>query len=169
MGYSDDEGLTWKKSHSELFIAKDQGQKGIFQFEEPVVEELKDGRLMMLGRTETGRHYVSYSKDQGITWSPPAPGPVTAAYCATLLRRIPSTGDLLMIWNQRVEGSSPSGGTLISPWWSTTCLFWNWFCVPSERVVFWQVRTKVRTFLPFWGCRLYDPATVDRPDRRRPG
>lgn len=98
--YSDDEGETWKKSRSELFVANDQGKKGIFQFEEPVVEELNDGRLLMLGRTEMGRHYVSFSKNEGVTWTPPVAGPVAAAYTPTLLRRIPSTGDLLMVWNQ---------------------------------------------------------------------
>ena len=107
--YSDDHGRTWKTSNSELFIAKDQGRGGIFQFEEPVVEELKDGRLLMLGRTETGRHYVSYSKDQGVTWTPPEPGAVAAAYCATLLRRIPSTGDLLMIWDQTLPREAEVG------------------------------------------------------------
>lgn len=98
--YSDDEGQTWNKSLSELTIAKDQGRGGMYQFEEPVVEALKDSRLIMLGRTELGRHYVSYSSDEGISWSTPQPGTVTAAYTPTSLRRIPTTGDLLMIWNQ---------------------------------------------------------------------
>jgi hypothetical protein len=107
--YSDDEGNTWNKSHSELFVANEQGRKGIFQFEEPVVEELKDGGLLMLGRTETGRHYVSFSNDQGVTWTPPVPGPVTAAYTPTLLRRILSTGDLLIIWNQTSPTEAAAG------------------------------------------------------------
>ena len=98
--YSDDEGQTWQTSNSELFVAKDQGRGGIYQFEEPALEELQDGRLLMVGRTETGRHYLSYSRDQGVSWTPPEAGPLATAYSATLLRRIPSTGDLLISWNQ---------------------------------------------------------------------
>ena len=107
--YSDDEGETWKKSLSELTIANDQGRQGMFQFEEPVVEPLKDGRLLMLGRTELGRHYVSHSADEGISWTTPKPGTVTASYTPTSLRRIPTTGDLLMIWNQTSPDEGASG------------------------------------------------------------
>lgn len=102
--YSDDEGQTWQQSHSELIVAKNEGREGVYHFEEPVVEELRDGSLIMYGRTETGRHYVSYSKDGAITWTPPVPGPVLTSYTPTLLQRIPSTGHLLMVWNQ----SSPA-------------------------------------------------------------
>jgi hypothetical protein len=98
--YSDDEGKTWKRSLSELFVSFDQGRMGCYAFEEPVLEELKDGRLLMYGRTELGRQYQSISKDGGISWSNPEPVQLAASYSNTKLMRIPSTGDLLLIWNQ---------------------------------------------------------------------
>ena len=98
--YSDDEGKTWKRSLSELFVAMDAGRRGVTHFEETVVEELPDGRVLMLGRTELGRVYKSYSKDKGITWSHPVPTPLASSYSPSTLIRIPKTKDLLVIWNQ---------------------------------------------------------------------
>lgn len=107
--WSDDEGETWHRSLSELAVAENEGRGGVYQFEEPVVETLTDGRLLMLGRTELGRHYVSVSEDRGVAWSVPVPGSVAAGYTPTLLRRIPATADLLMIWNQVVPEEQPLG------------------------------------------------------------
>jgi BNR repeat protein len=98
--YSDDEGKTWKRSLSELVVSIDQGRSGSYAFEEPSIEELKDGRLLMFGRTELGRFYRSVSKDGGASWSVPEPVALACAYCAPLLIRIPATGDLLLVWNQ---------------------------------------------------------------------
>ena len=98
--FSDDEGRSWKSSHSELVVSVDDGKGGRYDFEEPVLEELADGRLLMIGRTELGRPYKSYSTDEGSSWSWPEPMPVASAYAPTDLRRIPGTGDLLMTWNQ---------------------------------------------------------------------
>jgi hypothetical protein len=97
---SDNEGATWKASRSELLVRKNKGRDGYYSFEEPCVEELHDGRLMMLGRTELGRQFVSYSKDQGVSWSEPQPSPLASAYAPALLARIPKSKDLLAIWNQ---------------------------------------------------------------------
>ena len=98
--FSDDEGRSWKRSLSELIVAKDKGRGGIYHFVEPVVEELKDGRLLMYGRTELSRQYVSISEDGGEIWSTPQPGNLASAFTRSQLRRIPKTGDLLIIWNQ---------------------------------------------------------------------
>jgi sialidase-1 len=78
--YSDDEGKTWKRSLSELFVSLDQGRKGCYSFEEPVLEELKDDRLLMYGRTELGRQYQSISKDNGTSWSDPQPVQLAARF-----------------------------------------------------------------------------------------
>ncbi len=99
--YSDDEGQTWNRSLSELIVSKNKGCEGIYHFEEPAVEETKkDGQLIMYGRTEFGRQYISTSSDGGISWTVPRPGPLASAYVRTQLKRIPQTGDLLAIWNQ---------------------------------------------------------------------
>lgn len=98
--YSDDEGHTWHRSLSELLVLLDNGRRGCTHFEEPIVEELSDGSLLMIGRTELGRPYQSVSNDQGITWSNPQPVDLASAYTPSTLVRIPSTKDLLMVWSQ---------------------------------------------------------------------
>ena len=98
--FSDNEGATWKSSESELLVRQNKGRDGYFSFEEPCIEELHDGRLLMFGRTELGRQFVSYSKDRGESWSEPQPGPLASAYAPALLARIAKTHDLLTIWNQ---------------------------------------------------------------------
>jgi len=98
--YSDDDGQTWKRSLSELFVALDQGRLGCYSLEEPSLEERADGTLLMYGRSELGRFYQSISRDQGVTWSAPRPAPVAASYAPPMLVRIPKTGDLLLVWNQ---------------------------------------------------------------------
>lgn len=98
--YSDDEGRTWKRSHSELFVSLDQGRSGCYSLEETQCEELRDGRLMLLGRTEFGRPYQSMSRDGGISWSRPEPAALACGYTPTTIIRIPATKDLLLVWNQ---------------------------------------------------------------------
>lgn len=99
--YSDDEGQTWHRSLSELYVSADHGLHGNYDFEEPSLEERKDGSLLMFGRTELGRFYQTVSnKDGGVSWSAPKPGPLAASYTPAYLIRIPSTGDILTVWNQ---------------------------------------------------------------------
>lgn len=97
--YSDDEGKTWKRSLSELFVSLDQGRKGTYHVEETVIEEMRDGRLLLYGRTEFGRPYQSISKDKGVSWSNPTPLQLASAYSPSTLSRIPATNDLLLVWN----------------------------------------------------------------------
>ena len=94
---SDDEGKTWTQSLSELFVSF---YRAAYDLEEPMVIELKDGRLLMHLRSQLGRMYRSISRDRGVSWTRPEAMPIAAAYAPCMLRRIPQTGDLLMIWNQ---------------------------------------------------------------------
>ncbi len=98
--YSDDEGETWQRSLSELYVSLNGGQQGCHHFEEAVVEELKDGRILMVGRTELGRQYQTISEDGSISWSSPKPVELSSAYAPSTLIRLPATGHLLLIWNQ---------------------------------------------------------------------
>jgi hypothetical protein len=98
--YSDDDGRTWKRSLSELLVSLDHGRRGVYSFEEPCIEELNDGRVLMYGRTELGRFYRTVSNDGGITWSVPEPAGVAASYAPPMVVRIPATGHLLLVWNQ---------------------------------------------------------------------
>ncbi|WP_417849195.1 sialidase family protein [Thalassoglobus sp.] len=88
---SDDNGKTWRASQSTLETE--------LLAQEPGVVELKDGKLMMFCRSRDCQ-LVTQSTDQGDTWSElkrsniPQPTPSPAS-----IERIPSTGDLLLVWN----------------------------------------------------------------------
>ena len=61
--------------------------------------ELKDARLMMFIRTTLGSQYLSWSGDGGETWSPARPSEILSPLSPASIKRIPKTGDLLMVWN----------------------------------------------------------------------
>ncbi len=69
--YSDDAGETWHLSDSSLSV---QVPSFVHSYgaDEPVVIELRDGRVWMLMRTQQGRFYESFSAD-GASWSQPQP------------------------------------------------------------------------------------------------
>ena len=91
--YSDDRGSTWKGSQLVDIRTNHDGA------DEPGVVELKDGRVLMYFRTDLGRIYQSFSSDQGVTWTSPEPMSLTAPVSPAIVKRIPSTGDLLIVWN----------------------------------------------------------------------
>jgi sialidase-1 len=98
---SDDNGTSWHQSKTVL-TGKHSPQDHVRDaaLQEPGVVELKDGRLMMFCRTHIGYAYISFSGDQGETWSLDRPMPgVLAALAAPAIKRIPKTGDLLMVWD----------------------------------------------------------------------
>ena len=102
--YSDDEGRTWQRSGNEVFVSLEKGVGGSYSMGEPAVTELDDGRVLMLGRTNLGRFFQSCSDDRGATWMQAEPTQLACYPSPCNISRIPSTGDLLIIWNQ------------ISPW-----------------------------------------------------
>ncbi len=91
--FSDDDGRTWTRGSSNVVV---DGAAGA---QEPGVVELRDGRVMMNVRTSLGQPYKCHSEDGGNTWSTPAPMGVQSPASPQTIRRIPSTGDLLMVWN----------------------------------------------------------------------
>ena len=100
--YSDDEGVSWRRSNGEVDVPVKVNQQTYASsaFDEPNVVELTDGRIMMFGRTLTGRIWKSYSEDFGLTWSEAEPTELASSASPVSIGRIPSTGDLLLIWNQ---------------------------------------------------------------------
>lgn len=98
--FSDDQGRTWRQSKT-----AQQGEKLTLQ--EPGLVQLKDDRLMMFCRTTHGSQYVSYSTDWGDTWSPLEPSNIISPCSPATIERIPSTGDLLLVWNDhaRIDAS----------------------------------------------------------------
>ena len=98
--YSDDEGKSWKRSYNEAIALIERGDRGCYYMGEPSITELSDGRLLMFCRTNLGRVYQSISEDRGETWIEPSPTDLALLASMSFLTRIPSTGDLLVIWNQ---------------------------------------------------------------------
>jgi len=119
--FSEDEGRTWKKSEGTIIIWKDNGFGGMWPADEPCMIDLPDGELRMFFRTTLGRIYTSrsgpvdvelrggawspekrqhISAPAGVYWDIPLPTDLAAAYTPCRVRRIPSTGDLLLVWNQ---------------------------------------------------------------------
>ncbi len=90
--YSDDNGRTWKSS-SEV------PNPGQIITQEPGLIELKNGDILMFLRTTAGVQYFSYSKDKGETWSQVEPSSLKSPCSPASMARIPSTGDILVVWN----------------------------------------------------------------------
>ena len=67
--------------------------------QEPGVVELKDGRIMMFTRTDQGVQYLAWSNDRGDTWSAPVASGIQSPRSPASIKRLPSTGDLLLVWN----------------------------------------------------------------------
>jgi len=90
--YSDDNGNTWKAS-------VEVANPGKIVTQEPGMVELKNGDILMYARTTANVQYFSYSKDQGKTWSDVEPGNLKSPCSPATVARIPTTGDLLVVWN----------------------------------------------------------------------
>ena len=101
--FSDDDGATWQNGKGHV----DADKRGAM---EPEVIELKDGRVMMIVRTQLGIIGKSYSSDGGDTWSPMESQGVKAPEAPATLRRIPATGDLLLVWNNTFTDDVDHGG-----------------------------------------------------------
>jgi hypothetical protein len=107
--YSDDEGQTWRRSTNEVFVTLERGLKGSFTMGESTVIELNDGRVLKLGRTNLGRFFQSMSDDRGETWNEAEPTDLACCASPCNISRIPSTGDLLVIWNQISKWETMTG------------------------------------------------------------
>ncbi|MDD2456068.1 MAG: sialidase family protein, partial [Kiritimatiellae bacterium] len=94
---SDDNGKTWRRSKTAQKTHDAAGKRVTTQ--EPGVVELKDGRVMMFIRASGGCQYLSYSSDGGDTWTPPVPSEIKSPVSPASIKRLPSTGDLLLVWN----------------------------------------------------------------------
>ena len=102
--YSDDQGQTWQRSRNEVMATIDRGLGGCYSMGEPHVAELADGRLLLMAQTPLGQLFRTYSKDRGQTWQEAEPTGLVLRRSPLVLKRIPQTDDLLVIWSQ------------VSPW-----------------------------------------------------
>jgi Neuraminidase (sialidase) len=119
---SDDDGETWQMSARN--VAEPEG----IEYAEPILIELKNGSVDMYIRNRSGNLHIASSWDGGDTWTmrknaPPNmsgrsdTGP-NAAHAPCQIKRIPGTGDLLLVWNNNrtrtpltAAVSSDEGGT----------------------------------------------------------
>ncbi len=66
---------------------------------ESTIEQLKDGRLWMLMRTNWGVFWEAYSDNEGLTWKNFKPTKIDASSAPGLVKRLQS-GRLFLIWNR---------------------------------------------------------------------
>lgn len=100
---SDDGGRTWRRGRGEVAYPR----RGAM---EPEVIERDDGRLLMHIRSQLGHIAVSKSSDGGETWTEAVSWTVEGPESPATLRRIPSTGDWLLIWNDAYREGEDHGG-----------------------------------------------------------
>ncbi|MAE60041.1 MAG: sialidase [Planctomycetaceae bacterium] len=101
-GLSDDGGRSWFESTNAIYKGFTNG----VGMQEPGVVELADGRLWSWARAGgehldgTGTYqWQMFSDDGGCTWSEAARSGFISPCSPMSVKRIPSTGDLLAVWN----------------------------------------------------------------------
>ena len=110
--YSDDVGKTWRRSVGSVMVWPLPAEDGVGGFGatwEPVVIELRDGRLLMFMRTNVGRLFQSFSEDGGDHWSLAVPTELASGDVKCYLGRLRTTGDLIAVWNQSSTEELKSG------------------------------------------------------------
>lgn len=98
--YSDDNGKTWVRGE---FVTKRQD----LVTQEPGVVELKNGKILLYMRTNSGFQYFSYSKDSGKSWSVAQEGNLSSAQSPALIVRDPQSTALIAIWNNSKTVRTP--------------------------------------------------------------
>ena len=94
---SDDDGATWREGQP---VQPTGG--GCW---EPAAVELKDGRVLMFLRTGLGGQFQTISDDGGQTWSDATLTALRGSAAPISIERVPTTGDLLAVWNQDLGSS----------------------------------------------------------------
>lgn len=105
--YSDDGGDTWTAPPVRL-KAPTPDIVSAYGAVEPVVIQLKSGRVWMLIRTQQGRFYESFS-DDGATWSTGRPGAIESSDSPAGIVRVPD-GRLVLLWNNCLRYPYAHGG-----------------------------------------------------------
>ena len=90
--FSDDDGRTWKFSNL-LDLGGQGDHSGAI---EPTFEELSDGRLLMLIRTNYDQFWTAYSADKGQSWREIRPSGIEASSAPGYLLKLKS-GRMLLI------------------------------------------------------------------------
>ena len=94
--YSDDDGQTWFENDCAVSLNSPHTKVGL---QEPGILELAPGILWCWARTDMGRQYEYFSRDNGLTWGNPEPSRFTSPCSPLSIKRIPGTEKLLAVWN----------------------------------------------------------------------
>jgi len=101
--YSDDGGATWIESSSKILAPVYEGYIGNnYGFVEPNIVELKDGRIWLVGRTQTDYLYQSFSSDQGESWSEGEASIFHSSNSPANILKLPD-GRLVLTWCNTVD------------------------------------------------------------------
>lgn len=92
---SDDAGKSWKPS-PQIDLGGMGHHGGVT---EATIEQLRDGRVWMLLRTNWGRFWQAFSDDEGLSWRRIEPSSIEASSAPGLLKRLAS-GRLVLLWNR---------------------------------------------------------------------
>ncbi|MBT4821125.1 MAG: exo-alpha-sialidase, partial [Lentisphaerae bacterium] len=90
---SDDDGATWRKSSEN--IREPEGER----YAEPTVIELADGTVAMFLRSTMGNIHIARSGDEGESWALHSTAGPAAPFAPCMVKRVPCSDDLLLIWN----------------------------------------------------------------------
>ncbi len=98
--FSDDNGETWYAGsqvpdHTDIIT------------QEPGLIEMKDGRVMMYIRASGGFQQLSYSSDEGETWSEIEKSNIVSPLSPASMVKVPNSDDWLLVWNNN-DGSDPN-------------------------------------------------------------
>ncbi|HEY8503796.1 MAG TPA: sialidase family protein, partial [Gemmataceae bacterium] len=108
---STDKGKTWRET-----TLLDIGGRGHHDGSiEATAEELKDGRLWMLLRTNHDRFWEAFSHDGGRTWRDFRESAIDASSAPGMLKRLES-GRLVLLWNRLYPEGKTSVARRGLPW-----------------------------------------------------
>ncbi|CAG5018600.1 hypothetical protein DYBT9275_06034 [Dyadobacter sp. CECT 9275] len=93
---SRDEGKSWERSNV-IDLGGIGHHSGVT---ESTIEQLKDGRIWQLMRTNWGTFWECFSDDEGISWKGIRPTGIAASSAPGQLKRLTS-GRLVLMWNRR--------------------------------------------------------------------
>lgn len=96
--FSDDAGATWRESPDQLTLALPGPNTTRYGAIEPVLLELRDGRLWMLVRDRGGRLWQSFSSDGGGRWPPLERSPFISSDSPAALLRL-RNGKIVLLAN----------------------------------------------------------------------
>lgn len=104
--YSDDKGMTWKTSLNSIKIPIESSRKTRYGGIEPVVTQLKNGKIWMLIRTNKGYLYQSFSANAGSSWQQAQATKFISSDSPAALLRL-SNGKLLIFWCSEQRWDDP--------------------------------------------------------------